>query len=183
MIHWWVRGLSCKPNIYMSWYRSEWWVRLALWNWFKPPGKIFYWPFQGGNSFVDLLYFFVLCLLCLCMRLFILPCGHLLERLTSPLSFVVSICKFVTFPLVSWVRWGNWLYWFLIVAPFLLCHTVLSVACRLQFNCCEELISWLFCVWCFLVFFITFPYGVLVQVWNAIGSIPGLCLFFLFLIV
>ena len=31
-------------------------VRLAPWNWFKPSGKIFYWPFQGRTSFVDLLW-------------------------------------------------------------------------------------------------------------------------------
>ena len=33
------------------------------------------------------------------------PCGHLLGKgLTSWLSFVVSICDFVTFLLVSWVK-------------------------------------------------------------------------------
>ena len=50
--------------------------------------------------------FFFLCLLCLCVRLFISalwsPAG---KGLTSWLSFVVSNCAFVTFPLVSWVRW------------------------------------------------------------------------------
>ena len=49
-------------------------------------------PFQGGTSFVDLLCFSsVLCLLCLCTRLFICalwsPAG---KGLTSWLSFVVS---------------------------------------------------------------------------------------------
>ena len=29
------------------------------------------------------------------------------KRLTSLLSFVVSSCEFVTFPLVSWVRCGT----------------------------------------------------------------------------
>ena len=81
--------------------------RLALWNWFKPSSKIFYWPFQGGTSFVDLLCIFVLCLLCLCVRLFICalwsPAG---KGLISWLSFVVSYCELVTFPLVSWVRCG-----------------------------------------------------------------------------
>ena len=45
----------------------------------------------------------VLCLLCLCARLFICalwsPAG---KGLTSWLSFVVSNCEFVTFLLVSW---------------------------------------------------------------------------------
>ena len=57
---------------------------------------------------MDLLCFSVLCLLCLCARLFICalwpPAG---KGLTSGLSFVVSSCKFVTFPLVSLVRCGT----------------------------------------------------------------------------
>ena len=50
----------------------------------------------------------VLCLLCLCARLFICalwsPAG---KGLTSWLSFVVSNCEFVPLPLVSWVRCGT----------------------------------------------------------------------------
>ena len=65
--------------------------------------------FQGGTSFVELLCFYsVLCLLCLCAHLFICalwsPAG---KGLTSWLSFVVSNCEFVTFPLVSLVRSGT----------------------------------------------------------------------------
>ena len=49
--------------------------------------------------------FSVLRLLFLCARLFICalwsPAG---KGLTSLLSFVMSNCEFVTFPLVSWVR-------------------------------------------------------------------------------
>ena len=56
--------------------------------------------------------FFVLCLLCLCAHLFICalwpPAG---KGLTSWLSFVVSNCEFVTFPLV----------WYLIVSNPDLC--------------------------------------------------------------
>ena len=52
--------------------------------------------------------FSVLCLLCLCVRLFICalwsPAG---KGLASLLSFVVSNCEFVTIPLVSWVRCGT----------------------------------------------------------------------------
>ena len=55
------------------------------------------------TSFVDLLCFCsVLCLLCLCARLLICalwsPAG---KGLPSWLSFVVSNCEFVTFPLVE----------------------------------------------------------------------------------
>ena len=57
-------------------------------------------------------FFSVLCLLCLCARLFIYalwsPAG---KGLTSWLLFVVSYCEFVTLPLVFWV--------FLIFAPLL----------------------------------------------------------------
>ena len=59
---------------------------------------------------MDLLLFFlsILRLLCLCARLFICalwsPAG---KWLTSLLSFMVSYCEFVTFPLVSWVRYGT----------------------------------------------------------------------------
>ena len=59
-------------------------------------------------------YFFVrVCLYVLC--------GHLLAEkgLTSWLSFVVSNCEFITFPLVSWVRCGTRLYRFLIFASLL----------------------------------------------------------------
>ena len=76
----------------MSWSTSELRVRLAPLNRFKPCSKIFYWPFQGSTSFVDILYFCsVLRLLCLCACLFICavwsPAG---KGLTSWLSFVVS---------------------------------------------------------------------------------------------
>ena len=44
-------------------------------------------------------------------------------ELLSWLSFVVSNCEFVTFPLVSWVRCDTWLYRFLIFAPLLTLKT------------------------------------------------------------
>ena len=52
---------------------------------------------------------FVLCLLCLCMRLFIcaLWWSSAGKGLTSWPSFVVSNCEFVTFSLVSWVGCGT----------------------------------------------------------------------------
>ena len=69
---------------------------------------------------MDHLRFSVLRLLFLCSRLFICalrsPAG---KRLTSCLSFEVTKCEFVTFPLVSWVRCGTLLCQFLIFAPLL----------------------------------------------------------------
>ena len=56
------------------------------------------------------MFFSVLCLLCLFVRLFICAFGSPAgKELTSWLSFVVSNCVFVTFPLVSWVRCGLYL--------------------------------------------------------------------------
>ena len=107
----------------------ELWVGFAPLNRLKPSSKIFYWPFQGGTSFVDLLCFCSgICSLCLCARLFLCalwsPAG---KGLTSWLSFVVSNCEFVTFPLVSWVRCGTWLYRFLIFAPYLLSRPLIAL--------------------------------------------------------
>ena len=104
----------------MSWSTSELRVRLAPLNRFKPSSKIFYWPFQGGTSFVDLLCFCsVLCLLCfvhVCLLCFVVTCW---ER-ADLLALVCGVfCEFVTFPLVSWVRCGTWLYRFLIFATLL----------------------------------------------------------------
>ena len=89
-------------------------------NWFKPSSKYF----TDRSKAVLLLWMFyvlsILCLLCLFVRLFICalwsPAG---KGLTSWLSFVVSNYEFVTFPSVSWVRCGTWLYRLLIFAPLL----------------------------------------------------------------
>ena len=89
----WIKNVEAANQIsYVSWDTSELRVRLAPLIRFKPSSKIVYWPFQGGTSFVDLLCFCsVLCLLCLCARLFICalwsPAG---KGLTSWPSFVVS---------------------------------------------------------------------------------------------
>ena len=54
------------------------------------------------------MFLFGLSLLCLCVRLFICVLRSPARKgLTSWLSFVVSNCEFVTFPLVSWVRCGT----------------------------------------------------------------------------
>ena len=62
------------------------------------------------------------------LRLFIdalwSPAG---KGLISWLSFVMSSCEAVTFPLVSWVRFGTWLYRFLIFALFLTFITKIHV--------------------------------------------------------
>ena len=59
------------------------------------------------GSFVDQLCYICFVLLCFHARLFVdamwSPAG---KGLTSWLSFVMSYCYIVTFPLVSWVRCG-----------------------------------------------------------------------------
>ena len=82
----------------MSWSTSELRVRLAPLNQFKPSSKIFYWPFQGGTSFVDLLCFCsVLCLLCFVHVCLYVLCGHLLGKgwpLGSRLWCLLWVCHF-----------------------------------------------------------------------------------------
>ena len=82
----------------MSWSTSELRVRLAPLNRFKPSSKIFYWPFQGGISFVDLLCFCsVLCLLCFVRVCLYVLRGHLLGKgwpLGSRLWCLLWVCHF-----------------------------------------------------------------------------------------
>ena len=82
----------------MSWSTSELRVRLAPLNRFKPSRKIFYWPFQGGTFFVDLLCFCsVLCLLCFVRVCLNVLCGHLLGKgwpLGSRLWCLLWVCHF-----------------------------------------------------------------------------------------
>ena len=133
----------------MSWSTSELRVRLAPLNRFKPSSKIFYWPFQGGTSFVDLLCFCsVLCLLCFVRVCLYVLCGHLLGKgwpLGSRLWCLLWVCHFPIGILGQ--------VWYLIVSIPDLCT-----------------ITYFYCV------FVTFPCGVLDQVWCLIVSIPDLCL-------
>ena len=137
-------SLSCKPNIYVSWSTSELRVRLAPLNRFKPSGKIFYWPFQGGTSFVDLLCFCsVLCLLCFVRVCLYVLCGHLLGKgwpLGSRLWCLLWVCHFpigilgqvwylivsipdlctlTYFTLLSYIYspFGNWILVLLVLLP------------------------------------------------------------------
>ena len=85
MVHRYVRDLSCKLKIYVSWSTSEFSVRLVPLNMFKP-SSIIYWPFQDGASFMDpfLILMFRVCL-CHTLR----PCNVLC---------VLCSCVYVTFP-------------------------------------------------------------------------------------
>ena len=74
------------------------------------------WPFQGGTSFVDHLYFCVLCFSC--FRVYsLLHCVHLLGKDWPSWLFLVMLIVFLLLSnLVSWDRCGAWLYRFLIYA-------------------------------------------------------------------
>ena len=104
LIYIWIKGEAGAPR-----------------NRFNLPVKYFT---DRSKVVLLLLIFYVFVLSCVCyvfvhVCLYVF-CGHLLGKgLTSWLSFVVSNCEFVTFPLVSWVRCGTWLYRFLIFAPLL----------------------------------------------------------------
>ena len=93
----------------------------APWNGFKPSSKIFFTDPSKALLFCGSFMLFLSCFLfCFCAHLFIdalwSPAG---KGMTSWLSFVMSNCEVVPFPLVSWVRCGAWFYRFLIFALFL----------------------------------------------------------------
>ena len=68
------------------------------------------------------------------------------------------------------------LYGSFVLFMFRVCHAFLSVQCSLVVTCSEKAnLLALLCVMFYCVF-VTFPYGVLGQVWYLVVSIPGLCL-------
>ena len=73
----------------------------------SPPVKYFYLSIQGDASFVDHLCFSVLFCYAFMHILFVdalwSPAG---KELNSWLSYVMTNCDVVTFPLVSWVNGG-----------------------------------------------------------------------------
>ena len=127
----------------MSWSTSELRVRLAPLNRFKPSSKMFYWPFQGGTSFVDLLCFYsVLCLLCFVRVCLYVLCGHLLGKgwpLGSRLWCLLWVCHFPIGILGQ--------VWYLIVSiPDLctityFCDTVYSLGAEIIMLVCPALVQ------------------------------------------
>ena len=106
----WLSCLLCFVAFSnVSWSTSELRARLAPWNWFKPSSKIFYWPFQGGTSFVDFFFLSCVCYVFVRVCLYVL-CGHLLGK-GWPLGSSLW-CLAVSLSL-------TWLYRFLIFAPLL----------------------------------------------------------------
>ena len=101
-------------------------VGCQAWDW------IFYWPFQGGTSFVDLSCFCsVLCLLCFVRVCLYVLCGHLLGKgwpLGSRLWCLLWVCHFPIGILGQ--------VWYLIVSIPDLCNLItLLVWYSLQSHC------------------------------------------------
>ena len=109
----------------------------APWNLFKPFSKIFYWPFQGGTSFVDNLYY--LCFLMSCFRVCsLLLCGHRKGKGWRLGSCLWRLLWFCYFPICTL---GQVLYMFLNVSipdPFLLWTLFGLNARNLVFGVCEQ---------------------------------------------
>ena len=126
IMHWKARGLSYKPNIFVSWSTSELRVSLTLWNWFKPSSKILILTVPRRcflcRSFVCC-FFCVLFFSCFCVCS-LLPYGHLLGKgwpLGSCWWCLLYLCYFpcgilcqvwyliVSFPdlcLLSYLHWS-----------------------------------------------------------------------------
>ena len=116
-----VRGLSCKPNIYVSWSTSELRMRLAQGNQFKPFSKkkiltVPRWYFFFCGSFV-------LFTSCVCYDFASVHCCLVITCWVRADLLVLFLWCFIVFSslfhVVFWVRCGTWLYWFLIIAAFL----------------------------------------------------------------
>ena len=115
------------------------------WNLFKPSSKIFYWLFQGGTSFVDLLCFFLSCVcyafVCVCLYV---PCGHLLGK-GWPLGTRLSrwpITLLLTFCLLLLLLWES-----VIVLYFVVCYFMSVLVLVLQSSWWGRE-SWLLCLIC-----------------------------------
>ena len=104
----------------MSWSTSGLRVRLAPWNRFKPSSKIFYWPFQGGTSFVDhSCYFWLVFAMLSCTSVYwclVVTCWEMADLLALVCDVWLWVCYF---PICILGRCGTWLYRFLKFAFFL----------------------------------------------------------------
>ena len=111
--------------LYVAWLKfwssSELRVRLAPLNRFKPSKKNILLTVPRRHFFCGS-FMFLFCLvfaMSLCASVymcFVVTCWKRADLLALMCGV---FCEFVTFPLVSWVRCGTWLYRFLIFAPLL----------------------------------------------------------------
>ena len=137
-----VESLSLLYLLVISWFTcsSKWcidklgvlcvfihiWIKGEVgvpWNLFKPSSKIFYWPFQGGTSFVDLLCFFCLVVaMPLCVSVYMCLVVTYWDR-ADLLALVCGVLLWVChFPTGILGQMWYLIDWFLIVAPLLTLH-------------------------------------------------------------
>ena len=77
MMHVWVRTISCKPNIYVSWSSSLLRMRLVRHETsLSPPVKYFTYRSKTVLLLWIICVIYVFCLSCFCVCS-LLPCGHL----------------------------------------------------------------------------------------------------------
>ena len=158
-----VRGLSCKPTIYVSWSTSKLRVRLAPWNRLKPSIKIltyFYWRSNAVLLLWTICVISVSCFPCFSVCS-LLPCGHLPGKWNYLLALVCDVylcfCHFPKWYPGSGVMLDCIDSWSLSPFLLLLCtksqglwsHVLLNVwkllslLCTLNSSCTEEVAPWL----------------------------------------
>ena len=102
LIHIWIKGEVGAPL-----------------NRFKPSSKIFYRPFQDFFCGSFMFLFCLMFAMSLCTSVYMCFVVTCWERADLLDLICGDYCEFVTFPLVSWVGCGTWLYQLLIFAPLL----------------------------------------------------------------
>ena len=156
-MHGWVRGLSCKPNIYVSWSTSELKVRLAYRETgLSPPVKYFYWPqyFFCGS--------FVLFMSCVCHAFMSVHCCLVVtwREMADLLALVCDVyCDFVTSPILylwtgvvlncidSWSLLSSYLYyyykyWYLSLVVSTLPWDTVLISINTLISIKVQLLSW-----------------------------------------
>ena len=95
-VRWYINNIFfrciCHPNSYFRWFETS--VPLQYYGKVNVEGQ---WVDQSGASFVDHLYFCVLCFSCFRVCT-LLPCGHLLRKgwpLGSCWWYLLYICYFL----------------------------------------------------------------------------------------
>ena len=134
----WLSFVLSSVSLSLShWYPGSGVVLYCIDSWslhhyllLSPPVKYFT---DRSKAVLLLWIFYVFVLSCVCYVLcasvymcFVVTCW---ER-ADLLALVCGVfCEFVTFPLVSWVRCGTWLYRFLIFAPLLTFLDIIWISC------------------------------------------------------
>ena len=93
------RGLSCKPNIYVSWSTSELRVRLAPLNRFKPSSNIFFLTVPRRYFFcgIFMIFFCLVFAMSMCASgymCFVVTCWERADLLALVCGVLLWVCHF-----------------------------------------------------------------------------------------